>query len=91
MGMSPKDLENKAFFSPSRPSLWIFPQLPASHWEEDPVNGGVVTSIEEEPLKCQDCSVSRAKRVLYENLTAELSCSFLAEGGGGIQHQCEQN
>lgn len=83
MEMSPKDLENKAFFSPSRPS-WIFSQLPASHWEEDLVNGGVTTSMEEEPLKCQDCSMSHAKRVLYKNLTAELSCSFLAESGGGI-------
>lgn len=83
MEMSPRDLENKAFFFPSCPS-WIFSQLPASHWEEDLVNRGVTTSMEEEPLKCQDCSVSHAKRVLYKNPTAELSCSFLAEGGGGI-------
>lgn len=63
MEMSPKDLENKAFFFPSRPS-WIFSQLPASHWEEDLLNGGVTTSMEAEPLKCQDCSVSHAESAL---------------------------
>lgn len=63
MEMSPKDLENKAFFFPSCPS-WIFSQLPASHWEEDLLNGGVTTSKEAEPLKCQDCSVSHAESAL---------------------------
>lgn len=64
MEMSPRDLENKAFFfSPSRPS-WIFSQLPASHWEEDLVNGGVTTSMdggrasEVSGLQCVSCKES---------------------------------
>lgn len=84
MEMSPNDLENKALFPQSAlpVDLSTAPSFTLGRGTPPPGSGGVITSIEEEPLKCQDCSVSHAKRVLYKNLTAELSGSFLAEGGG---------
>lgn len=54
---------------------------------------GVSTSIEGEPLKSKVSglwSVAHRKKAFCKNLTAELSCSFLAEGGGGIWHQYRQ-
>lgn len=84
MEMSPKDLENKAFFFPQSPLLVDLSTAPSFTLGRGPRKWRSRHQHREEPLKCQDCSVSHAKRMLYKNLTAELSCSFLAEGGGGI-------